>query len=109
MISAGPGGRGLEADRFGNGVLDASLRLPWLPLLAGDAPAAAAAARVRAAVAGQLALLSGGGGGEAALHQELSRVAHGTPKLFVWNSWARASADLLRAGFGGGGGDGGGP
>ena len=50
VISAGPGGRGLEADRIGN--LDASLRLPWPPLLAGDAPAAPAA--VRAAVAGLL-------------------------------------------------------
>ena len=86
VISAGPGGRGLEADRFGSGVLDASLRLPWPPLLAGDAPAAAAA--VRAAVASLLAQLSGGGGlGEAALHRELS-AARGTPKLCVWNSWA---------------------
>ena len=33
----------------------------------------------------------------------------GTPKLFVWNSRPRSGADLFRAGFGGGGGDGGGP
>lgn len=58
---------------------------------------------------GPAGALSGGEGrGETALHRELSAV-RGTPKLFVWNSWARAGADLFRAGVGGGCGDGGGP
>ena len=59
---------------FGNGVLDASLSLPWAPLLAGDAPVVAAA--VRAAVARLLGRLAADAAG---LNREMN-AARGTPK-----------------------------
>jgi hypothetical protein len=66
--------RCVPPDSFGNGVLDASLTLPWAPLLAGDAPAVAAA--LRAAVAGLLARLTAD---QAALNREMNDM-RGTPK-----------------------------
>jgi hypothetical protein len=87
-------GRGWEAGRFGNGVTNVSVAVPWAVLLAGDVAAAAAALapRVRAALRALQDAPS-------AAAVAASAVA-GTPKLFVWNSWARAGAALRRAAFG---------
>ena len=87
-------GRGWDAGRFGNGVVDMSFTLPWDLLLAGDAAAAAALASVRVRTA-----LRALRHDPAAFHDSMRHGA-GTPKLFVWNSWARAGRDLRSATFG---------
>jgi hypothetical protein len=87
-------GRGWDADRFGNGVVHTSFALPWDLLLAGAVAAAAAlaSARVRAALC---ALQDD----PEAFHASTRRAA-AAPKLFVWNSWARAGRVLRGAAFG---------
>jgi hypothetical protein len=87
-------GRGWDAGRFGNGVTTLSVAVPWAVLLTGNPAAAAAviAPRVRAA----LRQLQDAPAAAAAA----ANAAAGTPRLLVWNSWARAGAALHRASFG---------
>jgi hypothetical protein len=86
-------GRGWDAGRFGNGVVDMSFTLPWDILLAGDA--AAAAALTSASVRAALRALRD----DPTTFYDSMRKGAATPKLFVWNSWARAGRGLRSAAF----------